>query len=56
MDHTLIQLRQTVRRSRVFNLIQQNNEQLSRFDICKLTRYSTTTVTAIVDGLWRRGW
>lgn len=55
MDHTLIQLRQTVRRSRVFNLIQQNNEQLSRFDICKLTRYSTTTVTAIVDGLVEEG-
>lgn len=39
----------------MFNLIQQNNEQLSRFDICKLTRYSTTTVTAIVDGLVEEG-
>lgn len=55
MDHTLVQIRQNARRSRVFNLIQQSNDQLSRFDICKLTRYSTTTVTAIVDGLVEEG-
>lgn len=55
MDRTLIQVRQEGRRSRIFNLIRKNNEQLSRFDICKLTHYSTTTVTALVDALVEEG-
>lgn len=51
MPKTLIKARQAGRYSRVFDLIRRNNGQLSRFDICKLTGYSTTTVTAVVDNL-----
>lgn len=55
MEQSLVQERQASRRSRIFNLIRRHNEQLSRFDICKLTRYSTTTVTAVVDALVSEG-
>lgn len=55
MDRTLIQIRQERRRNQIFKLIQKNNELLSRFDICRLTGYSTTTVTASVDSLVAEG-
>lgn len=51
MSETLIQLRQNLRRNTVFDLIREQNKQLSRFDICKITKYSTTTIKAIVDSL-----
>jgi predicted NBD/HSP70 family sugar kinase len=51
MPKTLVKARQAGRYSKVFDLIRRNNGQLSRFDICKLTGYSTTTVTAVVDRL-----
>lgn len=51
MPKTLVKVRQARRYSKVFDLIRCNNGQLSRFDICKLTGYSTTTVTAVVDNL-----
>ena len=55
MDQTLIQQRQARRRSHIFNLIRENNEQVSRFELCKLTRYSATTVISIVDSLIQDG-
>lgn len=51
MSENLIQIRQNQRRNTIFNLIQGQNQQLSRFDICKITKYSTTTVKGLVDDL-----
>ena len=51
MSENLIQIRQNQRRNTIFNLIQKQNRQLSRFDICKITKYSTTTVKGLVDDL-----
>lgn len=51
MPKTLVKVRQIGRYSKVFDIIRRNNGQVSRFDICKLTGYSTTTVTSVVDRL-----
>ncbi|MGN0314340.1 MAG: ROK family protein [Fusicatenibacter sp.] len=55
MSETLIQLRQNSRKNSIFDLIREQNKQLSRYDICKITKYSTTTIKGIVDSLIDEG-
>lgn len=49
MKKSLVEKRQTARKKAIFTLVRGNNNQLSRNDICKLTKFSMTTVSSLVD-------
>ena len=52
---SLVEKRQTYREKLVFTVVRENNNLLSRNDICKITNYSMTTVASIVDKWIEKG-
>ena len=47
--NTLIEQRQESRKRAIFLTVRSQNGQLSRNDLCKITQYSITSVSAIID-------